>query len=316
MTCARRFACRAAIEPVTGGEAIVAAPADGRYAVTASAVGRRSRHGRPDRSAGSSRVSPTAATIARRSPPPSPKRRRRSSGATRELARAERLLGGTRRAGAPRRGCATRGGGRGGAADGRPGAARAARSGAGQRRRRRIGQCLRPARTDRRPRRRGLRGTRRLVRRRRTALPDRPHRRVELQAQVPPADVAASRAPSRRSRFEVPACPMPIDAEARPRARRRRDRSEDARAAAADRGGEPGTASCSSARPAPPCCTPAPTQRVAGRAAGGRADGSRPTVRLRADQRREVRPALRRDGVARRRPRRHSRAASSPAIAS
>ena len=38
----------AAIEPVTGGEAIVAAPADGRYASTAIAIGRRSGCGRPD----------------------------------------------------------------------------------------------------------------------------------------------------------------------------------------------------------------------------------------------------------------------------
>ena len=56
-------------------------------------------------------------------------------------------------------------------------------------------------------------------------------------------------------------------AQARSRARRRRDRSEDARAAAADRGGRTATGSCWSARPARPSSTRASTQRDAGRAA-------------------------------------------------
>ncbi len=82
----------AAIEPVTGGEAIVAAPADGRYSV--SAICRRSATAsrRANRWAGSSRAWPKAATITPRLPPQSPKRRPTLEGARAELARAERLL--------------------------------------------------------------------------------------------------------------------------------------------------------------------------------------------------------------------------------
>jgi membrane fusion protein, heavy metal efflux system len=67
----------AAIEPLTGGEAIVAAPADGRYASSRlpSAIG--SRQGKS--SDASSLGWPTAVKIARHSPPRLPKRKPRST---------------------------------------------------------------------------------------------------------------------------------------------------------------------------------------------------------------------------------------------
>ena len=73
----RRSACRPTIEPLPGGEAIVAAPAAGRFTRRHAAVDRRSRArgpgARPPRAAADRRR-----PIARRSPPTSPKRRPRS----------------------------------------------------------------------------------------------------------------------------------------------------------------------------------------------------------------------------------------------
>ena len=63
--------------------------------------------------------------------------------------------------------------------------------------------------------------------------------RVELQAQVPAADAALSRDIAAVA-FEIPGVPDPVAAGAAPRPRRRRDRFDDPGAARADRGRQPG----------------------------------------------------------------------------
>ena len=75
-TCARPCACRPSMQPVTGGEAIVSAPAAGRFAADSLlSIGATVSAGQV---AGPSRAAAaTAATIGRRLPPKSPRRRRR-----------------------------------------------------------------------------------------------------------------------------------------------------------------------------------------------------------------------------------------------
>ena len=142
-TCATAVRVPATIEPLTGGEAIVAAPAAGRFTAETLLVGRRSRARRARRSAASSRGSRPAATIARRSTPTVAEAQAALEAARAEQARAERLL--AERAVPARRvedaqRAVTR---RRGAAAGRRGAAGAARRDAANRRRRRVGQRVR-----------------------------------------------------------------------------------------------------------------------------------------------------------------------------
>ena len=104
----------AAIEPVTGGEALVSAPADGRYASESAAVGRRSRVRRPGArapgaAAGQRRRRSRVAGRGRRRSAGDARRREGRSGAGRAAA------GGARRPGPPRRRRAAGRGGRRGA---------------------------------------------------------------------------------------------------------------------------------------------------------------------------------------------------------
>ena len=80
--------------------------------------------------------------------------------------------------------------------------------------------------------------------------------RVELQAQVPPAKRALARDLAALA-LEIPGPRRPARAQARSRARRRRHRPEDARAAAADRGGQPRRAAAGRSDRARPSSTPA-----------------------------------------------------------
>ena len=301
----------AAIEPVTGGEAIVAAPADGRYASgRLPSVGDRVSAGQE-----LGRLEPRlseAAKTARRSSRPSRKPRRRwtvrrptsrePSGCWRSAPcrpGASKMPAGPWRS--PKR-VST-------AAQRSP---RAARRGAAQRRRRGIGQRVRASRAHCRPRRRSLCRAGRLVYDEGAPLFRVVRRdRVELQAQVPPNEATAARTPHRgwRSKYRVapnPSSSSPITsttpASSIRRLARCRCRSRSTTAAA----------SCSSARPARPSSTRA--ARSACRWCRSEAvlmEAGRPYVFVQIGGE-QLRAPLRRDRLARRRPGRHSRAGVKP----
>ena len=211
----------AAIEPVTGGDALVAAPADGRYAsqqlpsvgdrvAAGQTLGRlepRLSSGGEDRATLESTVAEAQAAL---------------DGAKADLARAERLLEERavpgRRVEDARRAVAV--------ADARVTAARARLAQRDEvpakRGRHSIRECVRLACTNRRACGRSVRRPRCVVYGRHAALPDRPERRVELQAQVPPNEAVTARTLTAIA-FEIPRTGRSHRAEAGSCARCRRD---------------------------------------------------------------------------------------------
>ena len=309
-----RSGCRPSIEPLTGGEAVVAAPAAGRFMSAQPACRRRLACRRVRSSGASSRGSARAAPTARRWRRRSPKRRRRVDAARAELARAERLLaeravpaGASRTRSAPSRSprrASTAAQARlaqrdetlrtgGGAAGGNSFVLRAPIAGVVAEVFAALGASydegaplFRIVRTD----------------------------RVELQAHVPASDAPLG-ARRRRDRAR--------DSRAAGSARRRADHMHDAgvidpktRALPVqfdvdNRGGQLLIGQTATA-----ILYTGSARADAGRAEGRRADGGRPAVRLRADRRRKLRAPLHRDRRARRRSSSASAAASSPASAS
>ena len=233
----------ATIEPVTGGEAIVSAPAAGRFLADALPVDRRDRV-RPGQALG--RLEPRLdepATTGRRSRRTSPRRRPRSRRARAELARAERLLAeravparrveDARRAVDGRRSATARGGG----------AARAARRNAAKRRRRGGGQCVRAARADRRPHRRSDGGARRSYDEGAPLFRIVAHGSRRAAGAGAGGRRAASRGRRPRVALEIPGRADPMPLQAASRARSGRHRPEDAgrcpcRSRSTNRGGQ------------------------------------------------------------------------------
>ena len=203
----------ATIHPLPGGEAIVAAPAAGRFV-----RGRRCSRLATACEAGQvlGRLEPRLAGGCR----PGHARRRRRGGARgrrRRHASSRRGPSGCwRNARCPRGASRTRGAPRcrGGATAGGGSASGAARRDAAHRRRRRGRQRVRAARADRRPagRGHGARWARPTTKARRSSASS-GRIALELEVQVPAADVASGAATAARSSLEIPGITEPFELE-------------------------------------------------------------------------------------------------------